>query len=87
MLGGGQSSYRRPPNSKIAKSGVTGVSRVALWRLIREDKIVAVTIGRARRSELSDVPAWMVSAIECRQGLLQAKVLGPLAHEFATLFE
>ena len=75
------------PDSKIAKDSIGGVSRVALWSLVGEDKFVAVTIGRARPREFSDVRAWTLSAIECRQGLLQSEVLGPLAHEFTTLFE
>ena len=75
------------PDSKIAKSGIAGVSHVALWRLIREDKFVAVTIGRARTSGLADLPAWTVPTMQGRQGLLQADVLGPLAHELATVFK
>lgn len=43
--------------------------------------------ARARPRELSDVPVWTVSAIACGQGLLQAEVLSPLAHELATLFK
>ena len=76
------------PDSKIAKSGIRGVSHVVVWRLVRQDKFVAVAIRRVRPRELlSDVPTLAVSAIECGQSLLQAEVLGPLAHEFATLFK